>query len=237
VSGINFYRTRDGHLARKKSRLDKKKWLRDPAFKGQREASRILGEGAKAYKLLKLAFHPYMAQAADSRQAGRASALFGKIIRLDATSLPEERQIMKENLHLLRNWEGNKDVFTDSVLSMRPKVELNRSVGTVSITMPEYSAKRDIKSPAGTTHYQLVTVAASIDFTTKKYQQDAKESEWLPVSASSAAATSLNLQLTADTELPVLVGMGIRFAQKVNEREYLLNNRQYNVFKVMEVFA
>jgi hypothetical protein len=237
VSGVNFYKTRDGHLARKKSRLDKKKWLRDPAFKGQREASRILGEGAKAYKLLKHAFHPYMAQAADSRQAGRGSALFAKMIRLDSTNGPIGKELRSENLHLLNKWEANKHVSVEAVLNVLPRVEIDRAAGTLTMALGEYSPKNHIAAPAGATHYQLISAVASVDFTAGKCEQERKETQWLAIDKTFEAESEEVFHFTAGTEVPVMAGIGVRFSQRVNEKEYVLNNMQYNAFQVTAVFT
>ena len=237
LQGITFYQLGDKQVARRKTSLDKKRLSTDPAFARSRVAYNALGTGAKAYNVLKHALHPYLLQSADTRQAGRGSAMMAKVVRADNVSAPAEQKIRKEHLHLLKGFEGNKEAALSTVMDLNVSVNIDRSKGEVTIEVPAHSPKGVIASPEGATHYQVVAIAGAADFDSRKTTRNAKEMEWTKLSSKTVAKWKETLSLDAAGDLPVIVGVGIRFAIVEHGKEYMMHNKAFNAFKVVEVFA
>jgi hypothetical protein len=237
IQGITFYQLGDKQVARRKTNLDKQRLSTDPAFAGSRIASNALGKGAKAYNVLKHALHPYLLQSADTRQAGRGSAMMAKVVRADNVSAPTEQKVRKENLHLIKGFEGNKEAALSSVMDLKVVTSIDRSSGEVTIEIPAHTPKGVINAPDGATHYQVCVVAGAADFDNRKATRITKEMEWTKLSSKTVAKWQETLSFDKTGDLPVIVGVGIRFAIVENGKEYMMNNKAFNAFKVVEVFV
>jgi hypothetical protein len=59
LDGITFFENKNGHYARRKSSLNKKRFQNDPQFERTRENSSEFGMASRGYSLLRRAFLPH----------------------------------------------------------------------------------------------------------------------------------------------------------------------------------
>lgn len=87
ISGISFYKTQDGHLAREKGGVDGDRIKNDAAFVRTRENDAEFGSAASAGKALRDALRPMLQNASDNRVVSRLTKVMTDIKNIDATSI------------------------------------------------------------------------------------------------------------------------------------------------------
>src|SRR5690554_6866192 len=94
LDNVNFYKTKDGDLARMKTSVDKDRIKNDPAFERTRENNAEFGASAKAGKLVRDGARALAMTAADSRLVSRFTQVMTKVKNLDTTSVRGQRNIV-----------------------------------------------------------------------------------------------------------------------------------------------
>ena len=79
LDNVNFYKTKDGDLARMKTSVDGTRIANDPAFERTRENNQEFGNAAQAGKLMRDALRPIALNATDGRMVSRLTQLMAQI--------------------------------------------------------------------------------------------------------------------------------------------------------------
>ena len=86
IDGISFYKSKDGHLARKAGGVSKARIASDPAFIRTRENGSEFGRAGSAGKVLRTALRGLLQKASDSRVSSRLTAEMIRVVKADTTS-------------------------------------------------------------------------------------------------------------------------------------------------------
>ncbi|KAI9549274.1 hypothetical protein GHT06_007215 [Daphnia sinensis] len=86
LDNVNFYKTKDGNLARMKTSVDAKRIATDPAFERTRENGKEFEVLQVLWKLLRDAVRPLAMNASDSRVVARLTKLMTAIKNLDTVN-------------------------------------------------------------------------------------------------------------------------------------------------------
>lgn len=93
LDNVNFYKSKDGNMARMKTSVDGSRIASDPAFVRTRENNSEFGNSATAGKLLRDSIRTMMQKASDGRVTSRLTKVMSQIKNLDMTSLRGERNV------------------------------------------------------------------------------------------------------------------------------------------------
>jgi hypothetical protein len=156
-------------------------------------------------------------------------------MKLDATNVRGEKQLLEGDPMVLKGFEFNIDGPLSSTLRTTVGSTFNRTTGAASITIPAMVPTRSISAPGGATHYKIVGGAAAVDFTTKTADADTDESAYLPLDNNQASALTLAFSLPANATAPVLNVVGIKFFLDDNGVKYPLNNGAYNSMSIVDI--
>jgi hypothetical protein len=235
LDNVNFYKTKDGDLARMKTSLDAKRIANDPAFIRTRENGAEFGSSASSGKLLRDAVRKLMMRASDGRVTSRLTKVMTNIKNLDTTSVRGQRNVgvaivLPTALALLNGFNFNIKSILGSVLYK--EFEVDPATGVTSII--GLNPLNDIAYPAGATHVTFRAGWAKVDFA-----QGLKAVKLTNKVNGPIDSVDVDVILTPAA---VLVGTGtnlyllmIEFFQEVNGVQYSLNNGQYNALSVVEV--
>ena len=235
LDNVNFYKTKDGNLARMKTSVDAKRIANDPAFERTRENGREFGSSAGSGKLVRDAARPMAFNAADGRVAARMTKVMTDIKNLDSVSPRGSRKVAigitnPAGLAAMKGFDFNKSALLGAILYKPYTVDTASGEIVIANLVPQL----DIAWPQGATHIQLTAGYAGVDFSTSEKDLQVSNEVNLPLdtTASTVTLTPAGAPAVATTKLFLLK---IEFFQEVNGVQYTLKNGAYNALKVVEV--
>ena len=235
LDNVNFYKTKDGDLARMKTSVDATRIANDPAFARTRENGAEFGNSARSGKLTRDNLRPISLNATDGRVVARLTKLMTQIKNLDTTSARGQRNVgvamaTAQAKALLKGFEFNRDALLSSLL-FKPWA-LNTTTGV--ITIAALAPALDIIYPEGATHVSLTGAYANINYATGVADVKLTNVQNLPISATSSAITLTPTAVPAGTGAKLFL-LKIEFFQLVNNVQYSLKNGAYNALRIIEV--
>ena len=235
LDNVNFYKTKDGNLARMKTSVDAKRIANDPAFERTRENGKEFGSSAASGKLLRDAVRPMSMNASDGRVTARMTKVMTVIKNLDAVNDRGKRVVSQgiqdpEGVAALKGFDFNKEALLGSILYKPFTVD----PASGEIVIPNLVPQMDISWPQGATHIQLSCGFVGVDFDTNEKDLQISQMVNLPIdpTATTVTLTPAVAPAVATTKLFLLK---IEFFQEVNGNQYTLKNGAYNALKVVEV--
>lgn len=235
LDNINFYKTRDGILARMNTSVDKVRIATDPAFIRTRENAAEFGAAAKAGKALRKVLKPFLNMASDNRVTPRVVQVMTRIKNQDFTSSRGKRTVAKGIINpaakaLLKGFNFNEHSNLGSILGKPFYVTSANGALTVSPITPLH----DIYFPPGATHVSFQCGWAKIDFAAGtgdlqfsaacnlSLDETTQDISLIPASAPTGPGIDLHL-------------LCIFFYQEVNGAQYPLKNGAFNSLCIVEV--
>ncbi len=237
VSGITFYKTADGYLARERSSIDARRIAKDPVFQRTRENAAEFGTCARSGALLIRTFRGILRKNVDGRVNSRITKAFFKVIQSDLTSARGSRNVLTGALGFLRGFEFNNRSSLAGTVFTSISVDADRTAGTLTVGIGSFIPYDLLVAPSGATHYQLLSAGAAIDFLDRTFV--VAQSETVPAvwnSVASLPVTHVNV-IPVNSLLPFFVVVGVVFYQEVGGVLYALNEGKHNPFSIVYVEA
>ena len=235
IGGVTFYKTTDGHLAREKGGVDKKRIETDPAFQRTRENGAEFGRAGAGGKLIRKAIRLLLQNAKDKRVTSRLTQSLMKVIKTDTTNERGLRTIPDGDMSLLDGFEFNLNGKLSTVMFASYSPTLDRTAGTLDVEIPVFTPNASIDAPSGTTHFKIVSGLAEVDFENETFVFDKQETAILPWDAQDTTLVNLVSTVTAESTLPLIQLLGINFYQEVNGEMYPLKNGSYNALSAIAI--
>lgn len=235
LGGVTFYKTRDGYLAREKGGVSKKRIASDPAFKRTRENGQEFGTAARYGKHLRNAIRYLLQHSADNRVVSRLHKELMHILKTDEVNSRGLRTPLNGELSLLNGFEFNSRGLLTTTLYVPFESVLDRTSGTLSVTLPDIIPSQMIKAPEGTTHFKMVSAAAEIDFVHGDSALVTDSTPEIPYDETLLPGVTLNTAVTAASTLPLMQVLGVEFYQQINGLFYMLNNGAFNALAIINI--
>lgn len=235
LDNVNFYKTKDGDLARMKTSVDAARIKNDPAFIRTRENGQEFGMAARSGKLVRDAFRPMTMLAADGRVTSRLTKLMSDIRKLDTTSVRGERNVAtaiadptaKEQL---KGFNFNQGAILKSIL-FRP---FTLDVATGVLEIADLIPANHIAVPQGSTHVAFTASWGKVDFAGDVYEVERSNTVNLPIDTNLSTVTLTPPNTPAGTGIDVFLLL-VEFFQEVNGNQYSLKDGQYNALSIVDV--
>jgi len=234
IGDLTFFKTKDGYQAREKGGVSADRIASDPAFSRTRENNAEFGRACEASKQMRTVLRSIILLTSDNKMTNRLTSRMSRIIKADTMNVRGERKVLSENMGLLKHFNFNAAAVLSSTIFADYQVDFDSSTGQATFSIAAINPDVAIVKPNGATHYQFTVAAARIDF---EGEGSALATTELPYHSlnSSTAAQEINLELGSDSELPVLLILGIGFYQEVNGVQYSLKNGAYNAISIISV--
>lgn len=235
LDNVNFYKTKDGNLARMKTSVDAKRIANDPAFVRTRENGAEFGSSASSGKLLRDSIRTMMQNASDSKVVSRLTKLMTQIKNLDGTSIRGERNVgvgiaVPEAKAKLKGFNFNIAAILGSILYNPYSVDPATGVITINGLVPI----NDVSVPQGATHITLRGAWAKVDFATGEADVQETNAVNLPLDGTSTDVVLTPTAAAAGTGTDMFLLM-VEFFQEVNGAQYTLKNGAYNALSIVEI--
>lgn len=234
IGDLTFFKTKNGYQAREKGGVSGDRIANDPAFSRTRENNLEFGRACAASKKLRDVLRSSILFTADTKMSNRLTSRLSRMIKADTENIRGERKVLAANLGLLKDFNFNAAAQLSATLFVNYQAVIERSSGSVQLNLPAFNPDIAVVKPAGATHYQFNAAAALLDF-------DGDESEFVAATTSAAPlntladAQTLEMSLTANSSLPILVVFGISFFQEVNGLQYSLKNGAHNALTIFAI--
>lgn len=235
IGDITFYKTADGFLAKENSPVNADRIATDPAFQRTRENNSEFGRAGKASKVLRNAIRSLLLKAKDAKVTGRLTAEMMKVIKADATSTRGMRNMIDGEVELLEGFDFNINAKLGTTVYAPYTNTINRVTGLLTVAIPSFIPAERIVVPAGTTHFNIVSMGAEVDFENESFITDSKETGVLPWNNAATAALNLANAVTAASTHPLFLLLGIQFYQQVNGVNYPLKDGSFNALSLVKI--
>lgn len=235
IGDITFYKSQDGYLAREKGGVSAERIASDPNFQRTRENGSEFGAAGKAGKVLRNSLRVLLQTSSDNRMVSRLTKSMVKVVQADTTSTRGKRNVIDGEAELLDGFEFNINGKLGNTLFAPYTKTIDRTAGTLSVSVPSFAATDMIAAPGGTTHYKIVSSGIEVDFENEVFVSDTKESSVLAWDGSATSVIALNNAVTANSTHPLFLILGVEFYQEVNGDMYPLKNGAYNALAIVKV--
>ncbi|AEA43701.1 hypothetical protein [Fluviicola taffensis] len=235
LDNVNFYKSKDGNLARMKTSVDAKRIANDPAFVRTRENGAEFGSSAKAGKLVRSSLRPLMQTASDGAVTSRMTKVMTMVKNYDVTSERGGRNVASgiadpAAKELLKGFNFNIRSALGSVFYKPYTVDVN----TGTITINQLVPINDVNFPLGATHVTLKSAWTKVDFSTGVTDTQISPESNLLIDSTSSDVTLTPPQAPTGTGTNIFV-LCLEFYQEVNGMQYSLKNGAYNVLSIVEI--
>lgn len=194
-------------------------------FSTQTKASSLIGE----------AFRASIKTAKSGNWHNRLSQITREVMKLDLTNVRGQRGVIDDETSLYEGYDFNENATLGSVMYAEVEVTVDRATGVCVAKVLDHTPAVAIAAPEGATHLKYVACATEIDFENETVNNQTIKSAALPLNNVALLDIPLSVDLGTNVAKPILVGFGIEFYQQVNGQMYLLQNGQYNPFKIVKV--
>ena len=209
--------------------------MSDPAYLRTRQNIAEFGNGARATKLLRRAFAPFIETAADNRVTSRLTSAVMKVIKSDAVNAHGQRNITHGDISLLARFEFNKHAGLEKTFGAAFTATIDHATGKMVVNIPAFSPAGLISAPDEATHFRLKAFGAAIDFEADTYFTAVSESEYLTLHQERQAGLSLSLTVAPRSANPMLLVFGIEFVQIIKNGRLPLYNKTHNAMAIVKV--
>jgi len=235
IDDVNFYRTKDGYMARKKTAIDPKRLERDPAFARTREAMSNFRKAATAGKLLRQALRSLVTKASDKRVSTRLSSQMHSVIKADAINKRGLKNVIDGETELLNGFEFNSAAPLYQTFGVKYEASIDRISGVAQVKIPSYNIEELIKAPFESSHFRFHIGGAEVDFEQGAYVVDFKNSEPVSVKLMEGSALDLSVNLPANSKHPLFLVLGVTFLVEDLQEFYPIKNNAYNALAIVAV--
>lgn len=226
IDQLNFFETADGYMVQKTARYSIEKFRTAQSYDLTRRNASEFGIAGAAGRIFRTAWSTEVSKAGDPRLVSRVTRTMVKVLQTDTESEYGSRNVNKGNKQGLVGLEFNNTLPFSQVVTIETgwSIAVGRPSGLVSIDLPALIPYQKIHAPKGATHYNFFAAAAAIDFVDGQGFTSRAETVDQPWSTEATTASSLQMQLPANSPHPIFVVLGIEFKKIVNGKSFVFTD-------------
>ncbi len=235
ILNTTYARTRNGYVAKERTRMNKAMMDANPAFQALRDQSKEFTLATRATKLVNFSFSEILKHAKDKRMSTRLTSLFNKVIKMDQINPRGKRNVLDGELELLTGFEFNEQVSLSNTLAKTPEISIDRATGEIKLALESFVPATGLTFPPMSTHFKISLAAGLLDFEKEEKESKTAESDYLEISREPIPATNITLNLSPDSDLPLLVVCKISFVNEVNGIKEVAGWGSFTACKLVKV--
>ena len=213
---ISFYNDKiHGELVRRKGGPSKRQIKKSDSMEIVRNNDDEFGRASKRGALLRHAFTPLIFHCREYSMSRRLLSLITSLIRMDGSKQRGKRDLSKEHLVRLQEFELNEHLSYKKFFKKNVDIDVRKEsvAATGKLSLPKSTGKK-------ADFYKVVSVVASVDFTGNDYQTDVKESEMLACEGS----RSFVFEHSPEMKNCVFYGLVVCFYKKNGQKIELITD-------------
>jgi hypothetical protein len=223
-------------MKRKKTPLNRKRVLTEPAFELSRQNSAEFSRACRANRLLRHALVLGLRNSADRYISGRLTKTMFKVLQSDPVNGRGERRVPQGLISILKGFNFNRDTSLQNVLKAPYSIIIDQATMLVTINFPAFIPRAMTDTASGANAFMLTAMAASVNFEKETFPVEPVQTDILDLSLQ--LQENLQLQMPVSDHEPdhtVVVTMGIAFFHNIRGAIEPVD-KKYNSLAVVSVF-
>ena len=237
IDNLSFSKSPFGYLARKKTGPTRKAVLKDANFERTRENAADFKTAVRAGTLVRATIWPILRVSTNVWLNGRMNALLLQAVRSDKTNGRGKKAMLPAALSILKGFEINANNPITKRKGISYKIKKNVRKGIIQLTIPPFISKTALTPPDDATHFKIMTISASINFTKTQLTNDLQNSDLLAISRRKTTTLTFQRPIINKAGEAQLLALGIAFYKKVDGLEKLLKGGAAKIVEAGEVSA
>ncbi|QEC44572.1 hypothetical protein [Pseudobacter ginsenosidimutans] len=214
--------------------LNRAKIQNQNSFERTRENLAEFNNVSETTRLIRNGFQSLIKSADPGRHlTGRLQKQLMEVLKTDSINDRGLRLVAKGNFGLMKDFEFNRNASLRSVLSLDFTFTVDRATGKFVISFPPFIPAKELATYQSATHFRLVTAGAELDIPNADVNVNIAQTEYIPIQKAEVTVANLENQLTANTQLTLMLVMSVEYYQEVNGKMYLLRADKRNPMKVI----
>lgn len=231
----SYYYTKDnGYLVRKITSVDAERIRTDPAFVRVRENNTDFGRCAWGVKLLRAAFIPLFAGAADTRMTSRLTQAVMGVMKSDMASAPGMKRPESGDMGLLHGFEFNKETSLKHVLKASYTTDVDHESGVCTVTITP-SDKKLVLQHADAPRFRFVVGVARIDFKTGAHSVEHIRSTEISTRKVATTPMVFTSRIMPVKDEFLFITLGVEYLRKVDGEYCVVEDKKYTVLTLIHV--
>ena len=214
-----FMKINGKYTAREKVAISKDRIKLHPSYEMLRQNYNDFATCSVAGKTLRNAVSTLSKFAKDSEMVRRVQKQMGKVVRKTTTNSNGTYAVATGDITLFRGFNFNNKARLRATMNARYLAKIHRDTGELTIDIPSFMPVNAIKAPEGTTHFKIVSIGASVDFSTQRHNMNQQKYQSPMIPFDGTATTSLNIlhQLPPDSPDTLVIILGLQFYKAAGE--------------------
>lgn len=237
IGDFTFYRMEDRYLVRQKAGVDRKRYLKDPAFHRSRKCSDAFGQASKAARVFRTAFSSLVEDFPCRRLNSGVTGVMVKVISDGNGSGDKANNMNAGNLRLMEGFEFNKKALLGEIFQISYQTAIHRGTGEARILIPGFIPTDSLMNRANATHFRFHAALAAIDFKAGLHQLVRAETDQILFGSQQEQALKLSMILPGREvcDLPFFLVLGVEFSRKVLQRFFRVDGGIHNALRIIRV--
>lgn len=222
IGNLTFSKSQFGYLATRKSGPTRKQVLKSKQFERTRENAADFKTAVRAATLVRRAIRPILKGSTNVWLNGRMNRLLLSAVRSDRTHFRGQKAMQAEALPILKGFEINHQNTFSRRKGVPCKAKKNTRKGVMQLTIPSFIPKTALTPPEGATHFQILSISATLDFNKNTWSNTVERSSLIAISRRKTKPLTLQHAVTIKTGEAQLQAVGILFYKMIDGLEKLL---------------
>lgn len=228
VGNVSFYGMNGKKYARTKTVIPAERIRTAPEFENTRKANVEFGRASDVSKVFRDAFGPVVGLGKNVYVAGLLTAQALLAIQADPTNTFGNRNFADGDPAMLVGFQFNSNAPFDSIFKAPYTIAINRTPGTVVLTVPIFDSQSLIVNDPAATHWRLSLGSMEVNWATGETTVDTDRSAWVAVGTNPTTLITVTGTLSAASTDQEWAVIGIEFAKLVGAQYNVLNNKAFN---------
>ncbi|OQP55869.1 hypothetical protein A4H97_19950 [Niastella yeongjuensis] len=223
-------------MKRKKTPLNRKRVLTDPAFEMTRQNSAEFSRAGRAARLLHKTLAPGLHNTAHQYISGRLTKTMFKVLQGDLVNNRGERRVPQGMLSTLKGFNFNRDTSLQNVLKAPYSVIFDLENMQATISFPSFIPKAMIDTASGANAFRLTAMAVSLDLEKGAFPVEPVRTDIFDLALQHYENLQLHMQVIEhQPDNSVVVALGIEFFIGI-QGIYDPVNKKHNPLAIAYVF-
>jgi hypothetical protein len=232
LGNLSFYKDSEGnYLVRGVGGPSREKIKHHRAFTNFRKTGSEFGAVSKTCKLIRYAFRPWTRHCTEGTLCNRLNSRGMHVMESEKIHNWGERRMQYANVSLLEDMEWNAKLSLDQALKADYCGLVDPTTGAMHVLVSSFIPRHNIKAPKGTTHFRIYGAGAALDVENHDYRSIREETDIFRINAKETGSIQLNLQVPAEAQDMLLLGIGIEFYEEVNGKLLPLAGGAFSIVK------
>ena len=234
LGNLNFHRDKQGRCIARQNPPKVKNFYDNPRRTHQVDSAREFGFNTRLASRLRQPLENYVRYCSDASYFNRLVGLLTKCTETDSLSTRGRRLSVRGNIHLIENFEFNKNNHLSHALRAEFSHTIDENTGHVRVDISSIAPLLDIKGPSNATYFQIVAVATACTTDDIHFAQEV--TNLLPFTKEETGPLTLSFTLEKFQGDVFTLSLGVLFYEQYQGVPLLLREGAMSIIEVRKLW-